>query len=98
MTQELAKQLKDAGFSVCTEKCYKIHAHLTDKESPCEYLPAGILSELIMACGDNFGALEQFDEGWVAGGYGKDGKGFKLEAEKSPEEAVAQLFLTLNVK
>ena len=57
------------------------------------------LSELIEACGGGFQKLEKV-ETWSAYWCPKDddGSGLKIESGKTPEEAVANLWLELNGK
>jgi hypothetical protein len=95
MEYALAKQLKDAGFNRHrTEECFKDHEHSPIGSEPCSYFPVPTLSELIEACGKDvwiniWGAN---DESW-----GAEIKSDKLLAEgKTPEEAVAKLWLKLN--
>jgi len=98
MNYKLALELKKAGFpqgdiSSLPQERYWI------KEEVC-YIPT--LSELIEACGDDF-QLTKWDlnSNWIASteiyyddaGYQDDiGKG------KTPEEAVAKLYIKLNKK
>lgn len=87
MTYELAKQLKDAGWKV----------NLYDKTKEFSSIS---LSELIEACGDKIYVLctaiyhdkesLQIIHGWACNGMVSFGK--------TPEEAVAKLWLELNKK
>jgi len=87
MNYELAKQLKDAGFPKLDLVFVKDLKH---------FIPS--LSELIDACGDKFHWLNkmksQYDEDvWNAMALSKEfGRG------KTPEEAVAKLWIKLNKK
>lgn len=94
MEYKLAKKLKDAGFPQefpSGGDGFYVNGGLPDEI----YVPT--LSELIEACGEKFGALELFDyKDWVAGGMGKNGVGFKIGGFKTPEDAVANLWLELN--
>lgn len=112
MTYELAKQLKDAGFpqrhsthAYCLDG--KHIAWMTDafdpKEDQCmhcgrgEHILIPTLSELIEACGDRFGSLvNELHEiiRWSA--FGNDVYSNSVEVGKTPEEAVAKLWLELN--
>lgn len=89
MTYELAKELKDAGFP---QRGGEIGTR--DRETGSESVYAPTLSELIEACGNRLTVLENWGEGWTA--YeeqldliGKEAKG------KTPEEAVAKLYIAL---
>ena len=101
MTNKLAKQLKDAGFPhkffMCCEK--KDHDCRADKPD-CILSPSSVpdLSELIEACGYNFG-LNRVPHGWYAyGGETIDGSYPFTEFGNTPEQAVTNLWLTLNKK
>ena len=102
MTHELAKKLKDAGwvFEGRIEKGVKIEGKW--------YLPP-TLSELIEECEDDFGSLGKY--GWCYDttkykgkrSLGKwmaiaDDKKRTTTYGKSPEEAVANLWIALNDK
>ena len=101
MNYELAKELKDAGFLQHTHDC----AMYLDEEGVSEvrrgktsvqdaaYIPT--LSELIEACGEDFGFLEKFndEQNWSAGDSRK-----LMDFGKTPAEAVARLWLALNKK
>ena len=95
MTYETAKKLKDAGFPMEYE---------LDNFSDFDKYKAWIdidLSELIEACGDKFDALgkckndgmSRIVDGWIA--VDEDNK---RRWGKTPEEAVAKLWLALNKK
>lgn len=96
MKYELAKQLKDAGFPMHLKKNWNmnecpyqfgIFLH-NDGE---EYLFPTI-SELIEACGDNFKALDRYNEAkWFAYSHT-----VSSDRAETPEEAVAKLWLELN--
>lgn len=86
MTYELAKQLKDAGFPQ--------KGMITPEDMA--YSPT--LSELIEACGEKFEMLSRFNGckpefQWEATGLLEG-----VEMGKSPEEAVAKLWLELTKK
>ena len=102
MTYELAKELKDAGFPQPAldfkgEFLFSEYGEPLDTQA---YAP--ILSELIEACGTNFGGLVRLSDGtWNAAtpvvdtgmSYGNP----STEVEGStPEDAVARLWLALN--
>ena len=95
MQYELVKELKDAGFPMEYE---------LDNFSDFDKYKAWIdidLSELIEACGDKFDALgkckddgvSRIVDGWIA--VDEDNK---RRWGKTPEEAVAKLWLALNKK
>lgn len=89
MTQELAKQLKNAGFP--QPKSATGHsAHVPN------------LSELIMACGERFWNLRRVPEGkWLASGHfkAKDSKipYYESATYDEPEAAVAELYLAMKL-
>lgn len=86
MTYELAKQLKDAGFP------HSKYWQIINGNMWCDDSEAPTLSELIEACGDGFGYLEKNFSWWA-----RDSEEQFLECRgKTPEEAVAKLWLTLN--
>ena len=112
MTYETVKKLKDAGYSQedprrtpVTITNENIHEFIMKVKGDC-YIPS--LSELIEACGDDLDILERDgDGGWQAAtpmttvdagcGCCYDTKK-TCEQGKTPEEAVASLFLRLNDK
>ena len=104
MKYELAKQLKEAGFPQgCTGNGYFVDNQGVEYKGgehwkQFNYVPT--LSELIEACGEYFYSLRRdyrADNGkpffWaeINGGVTFDGV-----ASKTPEEAVARLFICLN--
>ncbi len=103
MNYELAKKLKDAGFSQevpdwRSDPCYSF---IDDNEGEVYYDPT--LSELIEACGDNFWQLTR-DDGvykWVTYTHSplplSRENGF-YSGGNTPEEAVANFWLELNKK
>jgi hypothetical protein len=108
MTYELAKELKDAGFS---QKQFGNAHYILDGKEPC-FTPT--LSELIEACGDNLDNIRapfgdpddndgsDFDIEWRAFSNRIDFRTAiytKVQgAGSTPEEAVAKLWLALNAK
>jgi len=79
ITYELAKQLKDAGW------VFPVGNWVEDK-----YLTLPTLSELIEACGEHFGQLKRYTNAWqVMDCYDL------VVTGKTPEEAVAKLWLKL---
>ncbi|HXZ22509.1 MAG TPA: hypothetical protein VEH78_07070 [Pseudolabrys sp.] len=89
MDYELAKCLMDAGFPQ-TGKGRLIGSpnKLVWRSSDRVYVPT--LEELIEACGMNFGSLDKQHDGWRASAN-YDQSCFA----KTPTEAVARLWLTL---
>jgi len=98
MDYELCKQLKDAGLK--SEMVTEPSGFNTPEG---EYVNEPTLSELIDACGEEFGTLKKLydmpdkwgvsDKGCASGG----GEKFYFHAEgETPEEAVANLYLSLN--
>lgn len=92
MNYELAKKLEEAGFLV-KNRC--------GCEQPCIHQNYPTLSELIEACGDKFDNLTRWigsdtllSKGWVTN-YRDDEVTFDSFG-KTPEEAVANLWLELN--
>ena len=94
------KELKDAGFPLRELVEYSnfkdIQKYVIEIDGNIYYIPT--LSDLIEACGEGFTALVNvYDDVWFAGeldvedsfkrGYGEG---------KTPEEAVAKLWLALN--
>jgi len=110
MDYKLAKQLKDAGFPFKTKCCVSHNDNYIYEMKDEKYSILPTLSELIEACGRGFQILccdvynfESEDEKWFAGEddcgdncprlrqmYEPHGLG------KTPEEAVAKLWLELN--
>lgn len=84
MNYELAKQLRDSGFHSGKEN-EDYYEEFRDWIEPS-------LSELIAACGDRFEmSVRRNPDCWGAvGGMHRDERG------KTPEEAVARLWLALN--
>ncbi len=104
MNYELAKQLWDNGFwedRVYDETKlvrFEINRYFDSHSKNYEELPVPTLSELIEACGDELHCLEQWiegdEKGWFAYHMGIKDKG----EGKTPEIAVANLWLELNKK
>lgn len=106
ITYELAVKLKEAGFP---------QTGYGEGES-CSYLPVGkerkmeniisvylpTLSDLIEACGDEFGHLESVSDetGHKNIGFVCSGKGMSIPKDfsQTPEEAVTTLYLKLHDK
>lgn len=83
--------------------CIFSRQYLDSKEGKEEtfYFPS--LSELIEACGKDFPSLTRYEDHWRCEQYdslpsGGDGGFIELSREATPEEAVANLWLTLNKK
>lgn len=109
MNYKLAKQLKDAGFPQASNKGFY---HCKGEEEPIlinfivldEELAKNVkcldptLSELIEACGDRLMAFHKGIDKWLAQATPKEND---LEltigvSGKTPEEAVAKLYIKLN--
>lgn len=104
MKEELAQQLKDAGFpgiKIGEYFSHRVGSHSDDyggdSDYPCHcndnHFPT--LSELIEECRDGFCELTRYDVGWRA--Y-KNTSNFVTGEGATPEEAVAHLWLELNKK
>ena len=104
MDYGLAKELKEAGFDQPnTNPGLKGEVKTRDDVQstvPPVYFPT--LSELIEACGEGFQVLFRDDDGFEAESTGQHiedapyGLGRYVEQGKTPEEAVARLWLALN--
>jgi len=96
MNYELAQKLKEAGFPKDN-----FIIHYPNKKYPKREGQSGTptLSELIEACSHSFFALFEGVGNWVAYvGYMENGSYEKMGKGKTPEEAVANLWLELNKK
>lgn len=80
LNYKLAKKLKEAGFP--QRKEYRV---------PKTRITQPTLTELIAACGDRFGCLIKAGDKWRA----YDFNGMPNTDDKTPEEAVAKLWLKL---
>lgn len=91
MNKELAQQLKDAGFP------YSEMARKVLQDFPNHTLEP-MLSELIETCGKEFGFLRGHKDYWIAeGGNSTQRDGYMNQGQgKTPEEAVARLWLKLS--
>jgi hypothetical protein len=101
MNYELAKQLKETGFNL--RLCEDMYCE-------CSHMKYGIcddrydfptLSELIEACGDEFDNLTRdYESSWKCNYYssddGYDDEQIYSSVGKTPEEAVAKLWLKLH--
>jgi hypothetical protein len=102
MEYELAKELMDLGFLYNSERyCGQCESSLVfhpEDDGLAEYNPT--LSELITACGESFHALKVYhrpEVEWIA--MAKES--FYIPGQitgKTPEEAVARLWIALNTK
>lgn len=110
MNDELAKKLKETGFSQTSRDRYFLHiengkavakdSHDLDMKDMI-YHPT--LSELIEACGEDFEGLVRKKDKWLAGGgnivMGEEDFMFSdVGIGQTPKEAVANLWLFLNKK
>ncbi|HDY66256.1 MAG TPA: hypothetical protein ENH85_00540 [Candidatus Scalindua sp.] len=109
MNYKLAKQLKEAGFPQVSHPPIPPYQDYLDQDVNAKsgLVSNPILSELIEACGDNFNILSKAR--WKCGKTGWIATKFESEEEmisrkitrdnsefgKSPEEAVARLYLRL---
>ncbi len=92
MTYKLAKELKDAGFPQdYSNGIY--NGNFAWRGERLAYKPP--LSELIKACGSYFYKLQRSYDSPTWEVYGNNGEPF---VEKTPEEAVAKLWLKFNEK
>lgn len=98
---ELARELKEAGFSqknvypceICGGKTDCAITQYEDAKPP--YIPT--LEELIEACGDRFNLLVLGEHGFVASFYDSEIQKNNVHGGgKTPSEAVANLWLALN--
>ena len=106
MNYELAKELKEAGFPLrevqigmsCRPDEYYDFNPEGKQVIGSQHFFKPTLSELIEACGERFECLRKNvgnDSQWMASGF-TDKEGFMAGSTKSPEEAVARLWLALN--
>lgn len=109
MTYELAKKLKDAEYSQDKKSGIYLHKsgplnlgkiRIKDFSEVSEgmvYMPT--LQELIEACGDDFPSLSKdyINGGWMCN-EPLDGDTGEITRGDTPEEAVANFWLTLNEK
>ena len=111
MNSELAKKLKDEGFPQrkmwCDDCGYEVCPECKEWRSQ-DNPSTPSLSELIEACGNNFGSLSKefdtYDNGevrygdiWVARPRVQPRKNYITDYfARTPEEAVAKLWLELN--
>lgn len=112
MNYDLAKKLKEAGFSQSVVYGMKYYAAgirkwclFEDLETPIgvEWYRVPTLSELIEACGTSLQKLERAgtDFGgpcWAASALEGDSANGRYQTGQTPEEAVANLWLALNAK
>jgi len=103
MTYELALKLKNAGFpnlggGIGERYIYPEPSYLGLSRSQACYDPT--LSELIEACGDRFVSLNKYadNSGWQTRGIDKKFEKDMTGIGKTPEEAVAKLWLEINKK
>ena len=90
MNYELAKKLKDAGYPQ-EDMSHTDYLGENFENDPADSIKVPNLSKLIKACGEGFDYLRHKSEYWLAiSGGGLEGQG------KTPEEAVAELWLALN--
>lgn len=96
MNYDVAKELKEArfpqdGFGQWDEGFDFVEGGSIKRVGPKVYLPT--LSELIEACGEDFECLDRLDdERWK---WAANSNSMRF-VDKTPEEAVARLWLALN--
>jgi hypothetical protein len=94
---ELVEQLGSENCKKRKAYCYKIE-YLQSEEGKNNTVYIPTLSELIEACGDGFSSLENGGDDWGAYStlitFWNDPVGYG----KTPEEAVARLYIALNQK
>lgn len=108
ISYELAKQLKDAGFSQFFPQDDEMEIYdaikiqkIKDKYAKDVYIPT--LSELIEACGESFGYLIPARDvnrkiiGWGVKNF-EGNAGVIEHSGSTPEEAVANLYLETHKK
>jgi hypothetical protein len=101
MTYKLAKQLRNAGFPQTKSDGTPKNGHyIVEGKEPC-FDPT--LSDLIEACGDDFYSLVYaLDDDWRCYSEAPMGEKFGLKLTTSdgrtPEEAVAELWIALHQK
>lgn len=114
MDYELAKKLKDAGFPQDKSQFYFGAGYRTNDKTIydvhyckekielrtwLEYVACPTLSELIDVCGEEFAELRRLKDGWEAIAKDPtDGLEILFRNGKTPEIAVANLWLVLNKK
>lgn len=103
MDYETVKKLKNKGFPQPKEEPFSGHYEHKNPGALGEYFYSPTLSELIEACGDGFEYLNKVHGGgWVAGTKDTPMEGTlgasNFEHAKTPEGAVARLWLALNPK
>ena len=103
LSYELAKKLKEAGFSqyggndggdFFDKEFENEYRFSDDKANRRFWIYNPDLSELIGACGDKFRKLEKGGDIWVAYSDNK----IWIGGNEIPEEAIAKLWLKLNEK
>jgi hypothetical protein len=93
MDYALAKELKDAGYPQIRRDGFFLYAEqvpYAPRNAEKAYAPA--LHELLDACGERFYGLRRTGDGWEA----SDGEQAFIDPCKTPDEAVARLWLALN--
>lgn len=92
MNYELAKKLKDAGFLQDEDGEGEMINAIDDGSIKWAYVPT--LSELIEAFGEDFFTLEKMADFWLASAMDEPLEPLFVQG-KTPEEAVAKLWLKL---
>ena len=98
ISYKLAKQLKEAGWSYHSNGEWINEKGYSQEDGVGVYIPT--LSELIEACGKDFWELSQWEkDNWqVMSNINPSKNGGIITIGKSPEEAVAKLWIKLNKK
>jgi hypothetical protein len=90
ISYELARTLKDAGFP-------QSELARAQQRAGYDHVSLPTLSRLIEECGDRFGALGREPDCWIACEYvSKRGEWNNVHEGKTPEDAVARLWLSLS--
>ena len=100
MEYELAKELKDNGFEPDHNSENYDNSNFYGVELGTDFVYDPSLSELIEACGEKFVSLNKVidPKGWSCDIENTDGAIDDETFGKTPEEAVARLWLALNKK
>lgn len=109
MNYEIAKELKEAGFPQNPHNHNEAPDSWFDEDGDLRDYVGGLsdenycynptLSELIEACGEDFGELCKDEEDWYCTpNFISTGVDILVQSGSTPEEAVARLWLALNKK
>ena len=95
MNYKLTKQLKDARWP--QQETTKVSRWMTESVMSTKEVFVPTLSELIEACGDKLGSIDHFPASKLWRAYADNYKDNQADG-KTPEIAVAKLWLALNKK